>query len=120
MNIKKVLLVEDRPSLQYSFTYAIKSIFGEKTVVLVTGKLAEAEAFFSDNVGELDLILMDATIEDGETTFRLVADIVKVFKRPIVAMSSNNDDRKKMMELGCTHDCDKGNIVDFLTNWKES
>jgi len=118
MNVKKVLLVEDYVNLQIALADCIKDIFGSNTVVLVAGTLLEAENIFKDQADEIDFILMDTSLGKKVTTFDFTSRISKIFKRPIVAISTNDDNRKKMIQLGCTHECVKYNLREFLKSWK--
>jgi CheY-like chemotaxis protein len=119
MNVKKVLLVEDYPSLQVVLPDCVKVVFGKDVVVLVSGTLCDAEATFQRHAHELDFILMDTSLGRGVNTFDFVSRISKVFKQPIVAISTDELHRKKMVELGCTHGCPKSELREFLEGWKD-
>ena len=119
MNVKKVLLVEDYPSLQIILPDCVKVVFGSDVVVLVAGTLRDAEVTVERHANELDLILMDTSLGRGVTTFDLVSRISKIFRQPIVAISTDELHRKKMIELGCTHGCPKSELREFLEEWKK-
>lgn len=119
MNVKKVLLVEDYPTLQIILPDCVKVVFGRDVVVLVAGTLRDAEATFYRHANELDFILMDTSLGKGVTTFDFVSRISKLFKQPIVAISTDELHRKKMVELGCTHECQKSELREFLEGWKD-
>jgi len=119
MKVKKVLLIEDFPQLQNMISEQIKVVFGEDTNVLIAGSLEGAERFYDLHVTDIDLILMDTNLGGGVTTFALAERIGQEFNRPIVSISTNPLHRQKMMEKGCTHECEKSEIFSFLLKWKE-
>jgi len=113
MKVGKVLLVEDYPMLQAGITDALKFFFGESTVVLVAGTVAEAEKLFAEHSTDTDLILMDTCLS-GTVTFDLTRKISLVFDGMIVATSSVEDYLPKMKAYGCTHACYKADLHAFL------
>ena len=118
MNVKKVLLVEDHPGMQISLAECVRVVFGKEVVVLVAGTLLEAEDFFKGHADELDFILMDTSLGKGITTYDLTSNISKVFKRPIIATTTDDSSQKHMMRIGCTHKCYKWELLEFLRGLK--
>jgi response regulator of citrate/malate metabolism len=116
----KILLIEDHQALQKMIEMQILEVFGEDVEVVIAGSLEKAEEFYEAHVRGIDLILMDTHLVDGTNTFALAKRISAEFNRPIVAISTDGFSRGIMIEKGwCTHQCEKSEILKFLTEWKK-
>lgn len=114
MKKTKVLLVEDYVGMQKSLSDFVKIVYGKEAVVLIAATLIEAEAHFNKHADDLDFILMDTSLGKGVTTFELTKRISQTFKRPIITTSTDKEYREKMLKIGCTHECNKSDLLDFL------
>lgn len=112
----KVLLVEDYPVLKRSMADFIRIVFGKEAIVFVTGSLIEAQLIFNGHNADLDFIVMDTHIEGGDNTFNFTREISTVYNRPIIATTTDEDSRTKMIRFGCTHACHKRDFFKFLEN----
>jgi response regulator of citrate/malate metabolism len=118
--VTKVLLIEDSTAMQSRISQMIKKVFGDETDVVIAGSLQEAEDLYQAHVGDVDMILMDTHLGEGTNTTALAKRISLEFNRPIIAISTNKDSRKTLINNGwCTHQCCKSEILKFLTEWKE-
>ena len=113
--VRTVLLVEDDGALQKCIADLFKLFFGNHINVLVAGDLLQAELLYIGHSMYIDIIFMDTGMGRGITTFDLTTRIItKGFKKPIIAISADDNYRQHMMKLGCSHHCRKENIGDFL------
>ena len=120
MKVRKVLLIEDFIQAQDMITQMIKIVFGEDTEVVVTGSLKEAEMLYEEHGNSVDVIFIDTNLENDEKTHKLAERIAQEFNRPLVAISAEASNRKEMIEAGCTHECDKHDVLKLLMGWKEA
>jgi len=96
-----ILIVEDDKYLQKFWKKLLKEVR-----VLSAYTVKQAEILFSSNRDKIELIAMDACVPgDAPTTLPLTREIRKVFKKPMVAMSSSSDYRKELLRAGCSHEC---------------
>jgi len=95
--MKKVLIVEDEPSLLFVY----RRCLSKRVNLIVIDNLKDAETFFSKNP-ELDIITMDGNIIGG-TTIALVRKIRETYKGPIVASSASPDLQKALLSAGCDY-----------------
>lgn len=114
--VKKILVVEDFPELQKAIKTILINFFGKHTEVLIAGTLEEAEKLFEDH-RNLDLIFLDTSLGKGITTFGFAKKITKVFNGSVVAISSDDDYRRHMVTLGCTYECGKESIYNFIQEY---
>jgi len=125
MKVKKVLLVEDFPSLQAMIADMIKIVFGDETEVVIAGSLEEAHKMWEEHLESVDAIFLDTHLGKGVTTYKLAKRISEEFNRPLVkikrlvAISTDPEARKEMVRHGCTHECNKSDIMSFLQDWKK-
>jgi len=107
---KKVLLVEDYPA----WIKIIKEDLGGAAEVLSATTVEEAEKMFEDNP-DIALIIMDACVPGDEiNTLPLVKKIRETFTGPIIAISANDLYRKKLVEAGCTCECEKKKVRSMI------
>jgi response regulator of citrate/malate metabolism len=111
--------VEDYLQMQRALTDLVKEVFGLNTVVFIAGNLTEAQSIFAQHSLEIDLILMDTNLGNGDNTYQLTTDISKSFTKPIVATSIDKRNFQKMLDCGCTHNCEKADLMSFLESLKE-
>ncbi|OHA66245.1 MAG: hypothetical protein A3D63_01230 [Candidatus Wildermuthbacteria bacterium RIFCSPHIGHO2_02_FULL_49_17] len=100
---KKVLVVEDD---QYWSGIIRRGLKG-KVLVAQAFTTEEAEAVFQESP-DLAVILMDACVPgDDPNTMWLVRKMRETFTGPIIAISSNSDYRKELIQAGCDHEAEK-------------
>ena len=105
--MKKVLVVED----DQHWSGIIRRGFGDKVLVVQAFTVEEAETVFQENP-DLAAILMDACVPgDDPNTMWLVKKMRKTFTGPIIAISSNTDYRKELIQSGCDHEAEKDQVV---------
>ena len=103
MSQKKILVIDDEDF----FHEVIKEGLGDRVTILSVFSIEEAEEVFSANP-DLCLIVMDACVPgDSPTTPPLVRRIRESFNGPIIATSSLDTYRRKLMEAGCDHESTK-------------
>jgi len=110
MILKKILLVEDYPS----WIKIIKGDLEGAAEVLSATTVEEAEKMFGDNP-DIALVIMDACVPGDEiNTLPLVKKIRETFAGPIIAISASDLYRKKLVEAGCTCECEKKKIQSMI------
>lgn len=114
MMVKKVLVVEDYPSMQKCLRMAIREVYKDELEVLVAGSLTAANTMYAEHRDNIVFVLIDASLGGGEKTFDFVEITLNGFAGAKVAISTEKEFRKKMIELGCTHECDKAQVYNFL------
>ena len=118
--VTKVLLIEDSTQLQDLIKQMILRVFETSCDVVIAGSLEKAEELYEAHVGDVDLILMDTHLGKGTNTTALAKRISLEFNRPIIAISTDEVSRKALVKNGwCTHQCEKHEILNFLTEWKK-
>ena len=109
---KKVLIVEDERRWQELLAETIVQL-GRLPIEAMTVK--EGERLFRENP-DVVAILMDACVPgDTPTTVSLVRKIRdEMYRGPIVAMSSVLEYRELLVVAGCSHQCDKSDLLQRL------
>ena len=100
----KVLVVDDMPFVHKKFRMSL----GNKVILLEALTLKKGLSLFNANP-DVSIIVMDACVPGDEPNSQwLVEEIRKTFTGPIIASSSSPVYRKKLLEVGCDYECDKG------------
>lgn len=108
--MKKVLLVEDKSFYHQMYQERL----GDKVEIISAFTIEEAEQLFSSEDG-FDAIVMDACVPgDSPTTPPLVRMIRETFTGPMIAISSLNSYRHKLMEAGCDYEATKAGLPQKL------
>jgi len=91
---------------------ALRSMLSDDYDLVAAHNQEEARVAFAENE-DISLILMDDYLREGKdeaSTNSLVTDFRESFEGPIVSMSFDTYQQKRLMKIGCTHMCDKGDI----------
>jgi CheY-like chemotaxis protein len=117
MSKQKVLVVDDEEPIQNILKAILEN---EDFHVLQARALAEGRDVFDINKNEIHVIFMDGKLKDGYSD-QFVEEIRQAgFTNPIIAFSGNEDNQKRLIELGCSHRIDsKGAVDDFLGEFKK-
>jgi len=119
MKITHVLLVEDHVALQVGISDMIKLTLGHHVKVSVAGTVPEADILFEKHQEDINIILLDTSLGRGVTTFELTKCIRKRFNGLMLAISTDEDHRKVMVDdCGCDDECDKGNLFEYIERLK--
>ena len=108
--MKKILVVDDEDF----YHDVIKKGLSGKVIILSVFTIEDDEEVFSANP-DLCLIVMDACVPgDSPTTPPLVRRIRESFDGPIIATSSLDTYRRKLMEAGCDHESTKLKLLEKI------
>jgi CheY-like chemotaxis protein len=100
----KILLVEDVP---YEWKTIIRDI-GHRALVIHTDQASIAKEYVESDP-DIEVIIMDAILEDG-STYDLVEELRSAgCNIPIVTSSSEGRCNERLMRSGCSHLSDKDN-----------
>lgn len=106
----KVLVVEDDEVWQEIFTEKLE----DEVTFLKAFTVKEAEELFAANPN-IDVAVIDACVPgDRPTTPPLVRKIRETFTGPMIAVSSMDTYRDKLVEAGCSHQCSKEKLPELL------
>jgi CheY-like chemotaxis protein len=115
-----ILLVEDNLLIANGLAGLLRAFGFEVTV---HGTLVDATRAYQINKDDLCAAILDGYLTDDfssevdqmDTTLPLITMMVEDgFKGPIVAASEFSDMRTKMVQAGCTHQCEKKAEVPFF------
>jgi len=99
--MKKILIVENNSSDFDLMNFALKKV----AEVIWAKSLEEGKKFFNENKDAVDLIIMDACVnnEENPDSINLVQEIIASgYNKPITASSSNRYN-SVLMKAGATH-----------------
>jgi len=116
-----VLLVEDDAMIRG----AMGRSFAETITSLEADTLEEAKKMFVQNADRLDLVLLDATLDEDSYNYgdppqtANLASFIRAsgFKRPVVAISGDPKNNEKLVQAGCNEGVEKLNLRDWLKDW---
>ena len=116
---KKILIIEDSECLQKSWRTAFGDLAdekGEPVELLQALTIYDGNTLFRDNMGTIDLIGMDACVPGDIPNTLDITRSLSISRRygfvgPIVAMSGDSNYRKRQVEAGCNHECEKSRFV---------
>lgn len=99
--MKKVLLVEDMKIVHDG----LKKMLGDKISLLSAFTIEGAKKLFEENT-DIDAIVIDACVPGEEiNTIPLVREFRKEYNGPMIAISTNGDYQKQLVEAGCNERC---------------
>lgn len=108
-----ILIIED--SLVWQKVYYLS--FKQSANILQATNLVDAEAIFLENPG-INLIVIDGyfggTLMD---TLPLIKKIRETFKGEIIAVSTDDDSRTRMVAAGCSSQVEKNDSVLFIERY---
>jgi len=109
---RKVLIVEDLPHYQVLWRRRLSEV----ATVLSATTIVDAEKMFAENA-DIEVVVLDACVPGTTpTTFGLIKSFKKTFDGPMIAISSEENFRKEMLLLGCSHQTSvKGDVVEKVT-----
>ena len=108
-----ILVIEDDPIWQKVYYLSFK----QSANILQATNLVDAEAIFLENPG-INLIVIDGYL--GETilnTLPLIKKLRETFKGEIIAVSTDEDSRTRMVAAGCSSQVDKNDSVPFIERY---
>jgi len=110
---KKILIVEDDDLYQNLFKRQGQRADFE---VIQAFTIDEARTLFAEH-NDILAIGMDGCVPPGNhlNTEPLIRDFRKTFSGPIVAMSSDPDYQKNQLRAGCSHKCEKFDLIEFVS-----
>ena len=109
--MKKVLLVEDDQVIQMGWMVLLEDL---PLQLLQARDISQARDLFYDNP-DLDAVVMDGCVPGVElNTANLTMEIRKRFAGPMIAVSSEPDFRRALVQAGCDYACDKNLVPDKL------
>ena len=110
--MKKILFVEDNKMM----TDLYKDLLGDKFALVIAISIVEAEHAFKKHP-DISVIVLDGFVFDNRdsktpdtSTHELLKKFKETFKGVIIASSSDPVARKKMILLGCDHECEKWDV----------
>ncbi len=115
--MKKILVVDDEPVMLSLMSRMLPAAdYGVITAVdaeEATHRMAER------GTASFDAILMDGLEGAGPPLVRVIRE--SGFRGPIVSISNNPDVKPRLMEAGCSHECDfkphlRDKLIPFLNN----
>jgi len=105
--MKTVLIVEDGVPWQTRWA----RLLADKVILLQAYRIRDARDLFADNP-YIDLIALDACVPGAKpNTLELAAHFRQSFTGPMIAISSEPDYRKQLLDAGCNHDCPKDGLM---------
>jgi len=108
--LPKVLIVEDMKSFHRLWNLMLHS----KIELLSAISIDEAEKSFADNP-DVAAIAMDGCVPGRHiNTLPLVRKMRETFKGPMIAIASDYDHRKELMQAGCDYEVDKNSLPEKL------
>lgn len=114
-----MLIVEDDTQIQNTYKRTLFNRFGQsgKIQLIQAYTASEGEDFLLEN-SDLDLIVLDGSLEHHGSGYELLQRIKEFYNGPILAISGSRDMRQMMMASGGTHECEKNfvprNILNIL------
>jgi CheY-like chemotaxis protein len=100
--MKKILVIDDDLTFQILFKRQVESKIKDAMTVPAHNR-AEAKEIFKQNPNPA-LIVMDGCLESTTPdTISLVEEIRKTYKGPMIANSSDEVARHKLVQAGCSH-----------------
>lgn len=107
---EKLLIVDDDRSWQRSLARSLQ----EKVTLLQAFSLEQGEQIFLANP-DVDLIVMDGCVPGYRlNSLPLIRKIRETYKGPIVAASSDADNREEMVRAGCSHNVRPANLFEIF------
>ena len=119
--MKRLLIVEDLEETQVLWREHIEFAFGDSVEVRSAYTLPEAKALFFEALGKgknWHAIVMDACLGGSKpNTFGLVREIREAgFRGPMIAVSGDPKLRATLMDVGCSHEAEKHEMIEVLTS----
>ena len=116
--MRTILIVEDNNGLRDTLKEKCKRKYGDQSVIIEAGTLAQAFDVFDKNASTLDAITMDGCVDtksDHADTLPLIQHMRTAgFKGPIIANSSAEKNLELMKAAGASHACSKVDILNKL------
>ena len=111
--MRKILIVDDSKEYQQVW----KMILSPQFEIIQAMNISDGRRkFFENNGNDLALVVMDACIESKSMdSAPLLAEIKGAFLGPIIACSSDEKYQRELVALGCTHQSDKKNVADMIS-----
>lgn len=106
--MKKILIVEDLERVQNKFSDALAG----KVELLQAYTLSQAITLFIEHKETLAVIAMDACVPGDEPNSMRIVKMIRAegFMGPMIAISSLDEYRMKLVEAGCSHECEKDRL----------
>ncbi|MFH1193284.1 MAG: response regulator [Candidatus Jorgensenbacteria bacterium] len=108
--VPKILVVEDMEE----WVELWKDVLYGAAELIGAASIEEAEEKFAANP-DIDVVVVDGCVPGSElNTIPLVQKFKATFKGPMIAVSGNPDFQKMLIKEGCSHECEKKDLPEFL------
>ncbi len=109
---KVILIVDDDSTAQFIYE---KGLAGMPVSIITAYTLEEAAEKFAATPA-IDLIVMDGCVDSGNTlnTLPLIEKIRETYEGPMIAASSLDTYRYRMMKSGCSHEAAKPEVAALI------
>ena len=106
----KILIIEDMLRIQEAWKMHLEK--HDHTVVQALTP-HEAIDLFEENP-DVDIIVLDGCIGPLFNCLPVLREIRETFKGPIIAASSDAHFRQTMVQAGCSHECEKEQVLSLI------